>query len=240
MVPRRLAGFLAAFGSLLLPGASRAAGPRQAESDLPEAARRGDVARLEALLRQGAAVDARDEAGLTPLMEAASPEAARVLLRAGADVNASTRSGWTALMQAAAAGRLETVRRLLEAGASLDARDRLWGTPLDVANQRRQGEVARLLRARGARGSGRSVGDRVCVRPWRGDGVCGVIEAVDGQRIQIRIDSLVGCDGGCGGPEAECSSGKVVGGVGGVGVGTLLGTKSWCVTHTGLQARGTP
>lgn len=240
MVPRSLSGLLVAFGLLLLPGASHASGERQAESELREAARRGDVARLSALLRQGAAVDARDQAGLTALMHAASPETARVLLRAGADVNASTPSGWTALMQAAAGGSVETVRLLLGAGASLDARDRLWGTPLDVASQRGQTDVVQLLRGRGARGSGRSVGDRVCVRPWKGEGVCGAIDAVDGQRVRIRIESLVGCDGGCGGTEAECSSGTVVGGVGGVGVGTSMWTKSWCLTHTGLEAKGTP
>jgi hypothetical protein len=161
-------------------------------------------------------------------------------VRAGADLDASTRSGWTALMQAAAVGNVETARLLVDAGAALGARDRLWGTALDVANQRRQPEVARLLRARGARGSGRSAGDPVCVRPWKGQGFCGVIDAALDHRIRIRIESVAGCTDGCGGLEAECSNGKVIGGTDGLIAGATVWTRSWCLTHTGLDAKGTP
>jgi hypothetical protein len=174
------------------------------------------------------------------------PEAARLLLGAGADVNASTRSGWTALMQAASVGAVETARLLVEAGAASEARDRLWGTALDVASRRRQPEVVRLLRERGARGSGRAVGDRVCVRPWNGDGFCGVIDTVEDNRLQIRIERIAGCPDGCASTPvsgsasasasaSECSDGRTIGGPAGVAAGDSIWTKSWCLTHTGLR-----
>ncbi len=68
-------------------------------SELIEAVRAGDLDKARALLAAGAAVDACDEAGRTPLMHAAHAgnlPLVVALLTAGADVNASAEGGWTA------------------------------------------------------------------------------------------------------------------------------------------------
>jgi ankyrin repeat protein len=57
-------------------------------------------------------------------------------------------------MEAAQRGSTRLAGLLLDAGADPDARDRVHGTALDVAERAGHAELARLLRARGARGSG--------------------------------------------------------------------------------------
>lgn len=93
---------------------------------------------LDALLRAGADVNARNFFGKTPLMMAAHlnrPDAVRVLLENQADVNARTerstyecgyaieRGQRTALMYAAENAGIETVRLLLAAGADTAVKD---------------------------------------------------------------------------------------------------------------------
>jgi len=70
---------------------------------LQSAAARGDVAQATSLLDQGAVIDARDEAGRTPLMLAVTQgqlEIVRLLLARGADPNAADNAGHTPLQQA--------------------------------------------------------------------------------------------------------------------------------------------
>jgi hypothetical protein len=70
---------------------------------LQSAAVQGDVAQATALLEQGAVIDARDEAGRTPLMLAVTQgrlEIVRLLLTRGADPNAADNAGHTPLQQA--------------------------------------------------------------------------------------------------------------------------------------------
>jgi hypothetical protein len=155
------------------------------------------------------------------------------LLRQGADPDAADRSGFTALHHSVEAGSLAGARALLEAGAHPDLRSRARGTPLDLAERRGRSELARLLRRYGARGSGKSIGDTVCVRPWGGDGYCGVVEAADPTRYRLRVSHLVGCRDGCE-PEASCSGGRVVG-AGGLGAGDLFWVPASCLTHTGVR-----
>ena len=180
--------------------------------------------------------DARDAAGRPALVAAAaSGQAARVqaLLREGASPDAADRSGWTALHEAAQRGDLATAGALLDAGALPDLRSRSRGTALDVAERSGQAALARLLRARGARGSGKSIGDTVCVRPWRGDGYCGTVEAVDATRARLRVTRLVGCGQGCP-AEAPCSAGRPVGAAG-LAPGDELWVPFSCLTHTGVR-----
>lgn len=80
------------------------------------------------LLRAGADVNARDDAGMTPLMHAASGRAKRqglvLLLEAGADVKACDRKGMTPLMHAAGGGAgSKELDALIGAGAGVDACD---------------------------------------------------------------------------------------------------------------------
>jgi hypothetical protein len=155
------------------------------------------------------------------------------LLRLGADPDAADRSGWTGLHQAAETDDLPLARAFLEAGAHPDLRSRARGTPLDVAERGGRLELAGLLRQYGARGSGKSIGDTVCVRPWHGDGYCAVVEAADPVRYRLRVSRVIGCGAGCE-PEPACSGGRVVG-TGGLGSGDVLWVPASCLTHTGVR-----
>lgn len=80
-------------------------------------------------------------------------DAARVatLLEQGADPEAANRYGVTALALAAQHGHVHVVRRLIEAGASVDAADTFYGmTPLTKALQGEHYEIAALLLEKGA------------------------------------------------------------------------------------------
>jgi hypothetical protein len=158
---------------------------------------------------------------------------AALLLRQGAPPDAADRSGWTALHQAAETGDLSLARAFLEAGARPDLRSRARGTPLDIAERGGRVELARLLRQFGAKGSGKSIGDTVCVRPWGGDGYCAVVEAADPTRYRLRVSRIVGCGAGCE-PEPSCSGGQVVGAAG-LRAGDALWVPASCLTHTGVR-----
>jgi hypothetical protein len=224
-------------GALVILAAASVGAADDAAQRLLAAAARGDAAHVGALLREGADPGARDASFRPALLLAAAagrPEAVRALLRAGASADAGDRSGWTALHQAAENGDLATARMLLDAGATPDLRSRARGTALDVAERGGRAELARLLRARGARGSGKSIGDTVCVRPWMGEGYCGVVEAVDSTRFRLRVSEIVGCERGCAAEQA-CSAGRSVGGAGGITSGDVLWVPASCLTHTGVE-----
>jgi len=223
-------------GVLLLFLAPSAFADDEASRRLVAAAARGDAPRIAALVRSGADPNARDGAGRPALLVAAasgSADSVAALLRGAADPDRGDAGGWTALHQAALAGDTASARRLLDAGASLDRRARSRGTPLDVAETEGQGELAALLRARGARGSGKSIGDTVCVRPWAGEGYCAVVLGRDLTRFELRVTEVVGCDRGCA-AESACSAGRPVG-ASGLGRGDSLPVPASCLTHTGMR-----
>jgi len=112
--------------ALLMSGVA-CAGQRELPA-LHRAARTGDLAAIESLLKAGAPVDAPGGGnGWTPLQHAihkGQTAAVKALLAAGADANAGSRPdssayqrGITPLMMAAGYGQLETVKALLAAGA---------------------------------------------------------------------------------------------------------------------------
>ena len=84
------------------------------------AVREGNTDMVKSLLSSpGADVNARDERGRTPLLEAASfghEDICRVLIAAGADVKAKDKDGKTALMLAVQGDHEEVVRVLKQAG----------------------------------------------------------------------------------------------------------------------------
>jgi len=188
-----------------------------------------------ALVAVGLAGAADDEASRRLVAAVAQGDATQVaaLVRAGADPDAVDRSGWTGLHLAAETGDLALARLLLDAGAHPDLRSRARGTPLDVAERGGRTEMARLLRLHGAKGSGKSIGDMVCVRPWAGDGYCAVVEAADPTRYRLRVSQVIGCAAGCA-PEPACSGGQVVG-AGGLAAGDVLWVPASCLTHTGVR-----
>jgi len=88
---------------------------------LIEAAKSGDMEKVQALLAEGAEVNAKgSERGVTALMLAVArvhTDTVKVLLAKGADVNAKLTDGTTALILAEKKGQKELVRILKEAGA---------------------------------------------------------------------------------------------------------------------------
>jgi len=202
-----------------------------------QSARTGDLNSLRSTLQQGADPNARDVSGHTALIDAVAGgqiEAARVLLDAGAKVNITSSEGRTPLIEAAAQGHLDSAQLLINSGADLNVTQRGSGTALEAAERRGHNDVAALLRQAGARSSGRSVGDTVCVRPWKGDGYCGTVEAVNKTAFQVRVTRIVGCESGCS-AKPLCSAGRTVGGTDGIAEGELVSTVSSCLTHTGVQ-----
>jgi ankyrin repeat protein len=108
------------------------------EAPIADAAQRGDLDAVRALVRSGADVNAAQGDGMTALHWAADRgdlELARVVLFAGANVEAGTRIGrYTPLHLAARQARREVAEALLAAGADPMARSTNSGaTPLHLA-----------------------------------------------------------------------------------------------------------
>jgi ankyrin repeat protein len=115
------------------------------------------------LLDRGAAVDARDEWGRTPLHWAASTgyiKAVELLLDRGADINAKDNDGlgsgtgsWrqgygrTPLHYAAYQCEPDVVKLLLGRGADVNAKDKGGRTPLDAASEEGHTKVVAIIRA---------------------------------------------------------------------------------------------
>lgn len=109
--------------AVMLFAVSAAAGQGDSSEDaLREAARTGDLARVEALLEEGVAVDAATQYGTTPLFFAATGghiAIVQALVERGADVNAADSFyGMTVLRRALANQQLEIASYLLEHGAT--------------------------------------------------------------------------------------------------------------------------
>jgi ankyrin repeat protein len=133
-----------------------ASGAQAAPGDLTlvEAAKRGDVAGVRALLQQGALASATEADGTTALHWAAQRgdiDATELLLRAGAPVNAVNRLGVAPLQLAAATGSAPLLAALLAAGA--DPNTATPGGETALMTAARTGDTAsvKLLIEAGAR-----------------------------------------------------------------------------------------
>ncbi|MYH52618.1 MAG: ankyrin repeat domain-containing protein, partial [Gemmatimonadetes bacterium] len=142
----RLSALVLAFAVL---GAS---GP--ADSPVADAAERGDLEAVRALLRNGADVNTAQSDGMTALHWAASrndAEIARALLYAGATVRATTRlGGYTPLHLASRAGSPEVAKQILEAGADPNVYTSTGVSAMHFAADADAPEVVALLAAHGA------------------------------------------------------------------------------------------
>ena len=145
LVPLLLAALLFAQA----PSAPRPAG------DLISAAKLGDLTRARELAAGGAAVDAADWRGYTPLMWASAAghlELAQLLIERGAKTDARAADGTTALMLAAGNGSAGIVKLLLSRGANPVAA-RAGLTARQLAVTRGFPEVASLLEGAEALGA---------------------------------------------------------------------------------------
>jgi ankyrin repeat protein len=127
---------------------------RAADLRVAEAAMKGDVAAVRALLQQGAEVNGALGDGMTALHWAAEhgdEELAAVLIKAGADPRAGTRIGaHTPLHVAAKRGDSIIVRMLVDAGADVHVTTTTGAAPLHYAAASGDADAVRILLDRGA------------------------------------------------------------------------------------------
>lgn len=123
------------------------------EDDLVNAAAKGDLPRIKALLAANTDVNMTVPSGATALIAASQfgqIDAVRLLLSAKADVDASVHDGRTALILASGKGHLDVVRLLLSAKADVNARADDGATALMWASQEGYADVVQALIAGGA------------------------------------------------------------------------------------------
>ena len=122
--------------------------------DLYDAAKAGNMDRVQLLLEQGADKDAKfGHRNETPLYGAASNghlSIVQLLVEQGANMEKANRIDWTPLMIAAQYGHLNVVRYLLDQGANRDKASRGGWTSLHNAAMRCHLVIAKLLMAYGA------------------------------------------------------------------------------------------
>jgi ankyrin repeat protein len=122
-------------------------------NDLINAAGKGDLARVKALLDAKADVNAKDTDGGTALTYASQNghlEVVQALLANGANVNAKMIDDETALIDASENGHFEVVKALLAKGAEVNAKMPNGGTALMIASQGGYREVVQALLDAGA------------------------------------------------------------------------------------------
>jgi len=141
-------------GMIALCAAVLMAAAPPSNSQVADAAMRRDRETVQALVREGADVNAAQGDGMTALHWAAvngDADMAKLLLYAGANTEAVTRhGGHTALNVAAREGRAEVVTVLLDAGANANTSSSSGVTPLHHAALGGSAEATRALLARGA------------------------------------------------------------------------------------------
>ena len=129
-------------------------GPGQAagDNDLVEAAKKGDVATVRALIAKKADVNEPGRDGSTALLWAAYQSdlaMAQALIAAGARTNTPNKYGVTPLLQASRSGSAPIIQALLRAGADLKAQTE-GETPLMAAAYAGSTDAVRLMLEAGA------------------------------------------------------------------------------------------
>jgi hypothetical protein len=121
---------------------------------LHDAARRGDLQRLQEFLKDGKAVDARDFKGVTPLGYAVGHDQlsiVKVLIDGGANLNEVDSAGNSAVHFAAGYGRVKILEHLLARSASPLKVNKMGLTPLAAAQQNKHQQIVAILQRHGAK-----------------------------------------------------------------------------------------
>lgn len=75
----------------------------------------------------------------------------QVLIGRGADVNTTVKYGWTPLLWAVVNGHTEIVKLLIESGADVNHKNELDWTALEYAKLNNHTEIVKLLKQHGAK-----------------------------------------------------------------------------------------
>jgi uncharacterized protein len=125
----------------------------QGTSEVADAAMKGDLTTVRALIAKKVDVNAPQNDGATALHWAVfrgDAELANLLIRAGANVKAANRQGVTPLWLASVNGDAKTIGVLLEAGADANEKLALGRTPLMIAARTGKVDAMTVLIDRGA------------------------------------------------------------------------------------------
>ena len=122
-----------------------------------DAAKNGNIDQVKQLIAAGTNVDARDDAGHTPLQLAAGTghtAVVQLLITEGADVNAKDMFDGTPLWDATLNGHEAAVELLVTHGANVNAKTKIENddiTPLDEATRKGHKGIIELLKRHGAK-----------------------------------------------------------------------------------------
>jgi ankyrin repeat protein len=119
-----------------------------------DAAKRGDLQRLQEFLTDGKDVNAKDFKGVTPLGYAVGHDqlsVVKVLIDAKANINEVDSAGNGAVHFAAGYGRVKVLEHLLARGADASKVNQMGLTPLGAAQQNNQAQAVAILQRHGAK-----------------------------------------------------------------------------------------
>merc|ERR1712094_30475 len=117
-----------------------------------DAAKRGDLQKLQAFLQDGKDVNAKDFKGVTPLGYAVGHDQlsiVKVLIDAKANVNEVDGAGNSAVHFAAGYGRAKVLEHLLARGAAVSKVNKMGLTPLAAAQQNKHQQIVAILQRHG-------------------------------------------------------------------------------------------
>merc|ERR1719488_216085 len=121
---------------------------------LHDAAKRGDLQRLQEFLQGGKNVNSKDFKGVTPLGYAVGHDQlsiVKVLIDAKANLNEVDSAGNSAVHFAAGYGRVKVLEHLLARGANASKANQQGQTPMAVAQQNKHQQIVALLQRHGAK-----------------------------------------------------------------------------------------
>lgn len=124
-----------------------------AEKELIEAAKAGDLRKLQFLIGDNINIDCQNDFGITPLMEATRSghkDIVSYLLKQGANPNIKAKNGESALIWAVDVEEIDIVNLLINADSNLNVKGAFDRTPLWIACKKGNVSIARLLLNNGA------------------------------------------------------------------------------------------